>query len=219
METTPFILKEQKPFTLKTKVKEAKIFFKENTFSHFPVVENKILIGLISSIDLEGIIENEKELGDYNYIFNLFFAEETENLLELIKVFAFNETNLVPVIEKNHDYIGYLDLTDILHMYNETPFLNNEGIVLLLEKETKDFSFSEVCQIVETNNGKILGLFITESTGALVKITIKFNSQDINEIIQSFRRYNYNVLSKHKEDFYLEDLKERSDYLQKYLNI
>ena len=93
------------------------------------------------------------------------------------------------------------------------------SIVLLLEKELQDFSFSQVCQIVESNNGKILGLFISETTGVIVKITIKFNSQDVNEIIQAFRRYNYNILSKHKEDFFLEDLKERSDYLQKYLNI
>ncbi|REE80738.1 CBS domain-containing protein [Lutibacter oceani] len=219
METTPFILKEFKPFSLSTKVAQVKLFFKENTFSHFPIVENKTLIGLISEIDIEGIDDNEKQLDDLNYLFNLFFAEETENLLELIKVFAANEANLIPVVKENNNYIGYLDLTDILHVYNETPFLKSEGIVVLLEKEIQDFSFSQVCQIVESNNGKILGLFITETTGAIVKITIKFNSQDVNEIIQTFRRYNYNVLSKHKEDFYLEDLKERSEYLQKYLNI
>jgi len=219
METAPFILKEFQPFTLGTKVAQAKLFFKENTFSHFPIVENKTLIGLISEIDLTGIDDNEKKLDDFNYLFKLFFSEESENLLELVRIFASNETNLIPVVKENHSYIGYLDLIDILHVYNETPFLKGEGIVLLLEKELQDFSFSQVCQIVESNNGKILGLFISETTGVIVKITIKFNSQDVNEIIQAFRRYNYNILSKHKEDFFLEDLKERSDYLQKYLNI
>ena len=219
METAPFILKEFQPFTLSTKVAQAKLFFKDNTFSHFPIVENKTLIGLISEIDLAGIDDNEKKLDDFNYLFKLFFSEESENLLELVRIFASNETNLIPVVKENHSYIGYLDLIDILHVYNETPFLKGEGIVLLLEKELQDFSFSQVCQIVESNNGKILGLFISETTGVIVKITIKFNSQDVNEIIQAFRRYNYNILSKHKEDFFLEDLKERSDYLQKYLNI
>ena len=52
-----------------------------------------------------------------------------------------------------------------------------------------------------------------------MKISLKFSSQDVNEIIQSFRRYDYKVLSDHKEDFYLEDLKDRNDYLRKYLNI
>ena len=41
----------------------------------------------------------------------------------------------------------------------------------------------------------------------------------INEIIQTFRRYNYEIISEHQEDAYIENLKERSDYLDKYLNI
>lgn len=219
METTPFILKEFKPFTLNSKVEVVKLFFKETAFSHFPIVKNNKLIGLISKIEIDKIDTNEKKLEDFGYLINLFFAEQSENLLELIKIFAANETNLVPIIKEDHTYLGYLDLIDILHVYNETPFLNIEGVVLQLEKEIQDFSFSQVCQIVETNNGKVLGLFISETSGAIIKITLKFSARDINEIIQTFRRYNYTVLSKHKEDFYLEDLKERSDYLQKYLNI
>lgn len=219
METAPFLLKDFKPFTPESKVETVKLFFKETAFSHFPIVKNEELIGLISKIDIDKIDADEKKLDDFGYLNNLFFAEKSENLLELLKIFAANETNLVPVISKNHAYLGYLDLIDILHVYNETPFLNTEGVVLQLEKEIQDFSFSQVCQIVETNNGKVLGLFISESSGAILKIMLKFSARDVNEIIQTFRRYNYTVLSKHKEDFYLEDLKERSDYLQKYLNI
>ncbi|UMB59099.1 CBS domain-containing protein [Lutibacter sp. A80] len=219
METAPFILKKIKPFTLESKVEAVKLFFKETAFSHFPIVNNNELIGLISKIDIDEVDANEKKLEDFSYLINLFFVEQSENLLEIIKAFAANEANIVPVIKKDHTYIGYLDLIDILHVYNQTPFLNNEGVVLQLEKEIQDFSFTQVSQIVETNNGKISGLFISETSGAFVKITLKFSAQDINEIIQAFRRYNYTVLSKHKEDFYLEELKERSDYLQKYLNI
>jgi hypothetical protein len=41
----------------------------------------------------------------------------------------------------------------------------------------------------------------------------------MNDIIQTFRRYNYEILSEHHEDLYINNLKERSDYLDKYLNI
>jgi len=219
METSPYILKDFKAFSLETTVEEIKSFFNETTYSHFPVAKENSLIGLISETDVEGLDESKKEIGHFQYLFNVFFTEESNNLLDIIAIFASNETNLIPVIDAQKKYIGYFDLIDILHLYNETPFLNNEGIVLLLEKETRDISFSEICQIVETSGGKILGLFITESTEASVKVSLKFSSQDVNEIIQSFRRYEYKVLSNHEEDFYLEDLKERSKYLQKYLNI
>lgn len=219
MKTSPYILNEYKAFTLLTKVSEAKSLFNETTYCCFPIVKNNKLIGLISENDVQGIIENDKKIGDFQYLFNFFFIEETNNLLDIIKIFAANKTNLIPIVSSKNKYIGYYDLINILHIYNETPFLKNEGPVILLEKELRDYSFSEVCQIVESNNGKVLGLYISETNPTTVKITLKFSSQDVNEIIQSFRRYNYNVLSKHKEDFYLEELKDRTNYLQKYLNI
>ena len=219
METTPFILKDFKAFTMHTSIADVKSCFKETTYCHFPIVEKRKLLGLISETDVQGIDNNEAKVGDFQYLFNFFLVEESNNLLELLKVFASNESNIIPAVNAENDYLGYYDLIDVLHIYNATPFLHNEGAIILLEKEKRDYSFSEICQIVESNSGIVLGLFISEENSDSVKITLKFGAPDINEILQSFRRYNYKVLSNHKEDFYLEDLKERSDYLQKYLNI
>lgn len=219
METSPFILNDFKAFTMQTSIADVKSFFKETTYCHFPIVEKRKLIGLISETDVQGIDNDESVIGEFKFLFNFFLVEESNNLLELLKVFASNETNIIPAVTDKNDYLGYYDLIDVLHIYNATPFLNNEGAIILLEKEKHAYSFSEVCQIVESNNGTVLGLFISEVNPQSVKITLKFSAPDINEILQSFRRYNYKVLSNHKEDFYLEDLKERSMYLQKYLNI
>ena len=52
-----------------------------------------------------------------------------------------------------------------------------------------------------------------------MQITLKIASGSVNEIIQTFRRYGYSIISENQEDSYLEGLKERSDYLDKYLNI
>ncbi|NOR27834.1 MAG: CBS domain-containing protein [Lutibacter sp.] len=219
METTPYILNEFKAFTLQSKIANIRALFNETTYSHFPIVKNNQLIGVIAETDIQGLPKNEDTLENYYYLSNLFFTKESTNLLEILKVFASNETNLIPVINTKNEYLGYYDLIDILHVYKDTPFLNNEGVIILLEKELRDYSFSEICQIVESNNGKVLGLFISETNSTTVKVTLKFSAQDVNEIIQTFRRYSYQVLSNHKEDFYLEDLKDRSDYLRKYLNI
>jgi hypothetical protein len=47
---------------------------------------------------------------------------------------------------------------------------------------------------------------------------MKISLGAINEIIQTFRRYNYEII-RTPEDDYINNLKERSDYLDKYLNI
>ena len=73
--------------------------------------------------------------------------------------------------------------------------------------------------LVESNDAKILGLFISNSNEETTQITLKITQSNFNEIIQTFRRYNYTILSEHQEDSYLNSLKERSDYLDKYLSI
>jgi len=219
MDTTPYILKEFEAFNLKSKISEIKAFFRETTFTHFPVIDEKSLIGLISETDINSIDDDLKEIGDFRYLLNSFFTKKINNFIEFFRIFSLNDTNLIPVINSKKEYIGYYDLIDGLHFFNDAPFFKHEGIVLLLEKETSAISFSEISQIIESNKGKVLGVFLSEITGKTTKVSVKFDTPDFNDIIQSFRRYDYTILSNHDEDFYLEDLKERSIYLQKYLNI
>lgn len=78
---------------------------------------------------------------------------------------------------------------------------------------------SQISQIVESNNGKLLGMFVSSAEADKIQITVKIALGSLNDIIQTFRRYNYEIISEHQEDNYLNALKERSDYLDKYLNI
>jgi hypothetical protein len=72
---------------------------------------------------------------------------------------------------------------------------------------------------VESNGVKILGFYISERSNGFTQVTLKVASDEINEIMQTFRRYDYKIISNHDNDIYLEDLKNRSDYLQKYLEM
>jgi Mg/Co/Ni transporter MgtE len=139
--------------------------------------------------------------------------------LDVLEVFAKNETNLLPVLDEKNNYVGYYELEDVIRFLYETPFLKEEGGVLIVAKEVNTFSMSQVAQIVESNQAKILGLFISNVTQNTVEITIKMSQSGLNDIIQTFRRYEYEIISEHQEDSYLNGLKERSDYLDKYLNI
>jgi hypothetical protein len=78
---------------------------------------------------------------------------------------------------------------------------------------------SQIAQIVEGNNSKILGSIISFSDEQIVQVTLKIVSGNMNEIIQTFRRYNYDIISNHQDDTYIEKLTERSAYLDKYLSL
>jgi hypothetical protein len=125
----------------------------------------------------------------------------------------------MPILDEKSNYLGYYELNDIMHLFNETPFFAEPGGIIIVEKGIQDYSFSEISQIVESNDAKLLGAFISKMDSDLVQITMKIGNKSLNDIIQTFRRYSYNIVSGHEEDSYLESLKERSQYLDKYLNM
>ena len=217
-EITNYITNDFKAIDSQETIATVQDFFDDLTFSHFPVVEEGIYIGSIASDDIE-TFDSAKKITDYKYTFERFFARTNMIWLDVLEVFAKNHTNLLPVLDENNKYVGYYEIEDIMKFFHETPFLKEPGGIIVVKKGILDYSMSQITQIVESNNGKLLGLFISEADVESVQVTVKISLGAMNEIIQTFRRYNYEIISEHQEDNYINNLKERSDYLDKYLNI
>ncbi|MFB0910573.1 MAG: Mg/Co/Ni transporter MgtE [Flavobacterium sp.] len=218
MEIRDYITTDFKAIDSQDSIATVKDFFDDLNFSHFPVVEQGIYIGSISFEDIENF-DNDKKVVDYKYTLGSFFTRTDSIWLEVLEVFAKNHTNLIPVLDEKNSYVGYYEIDDIMSFFHQTPFLKEQGRIIKVKKGVLDYSMSQITQIVESNNGKLLGLFISESDVNSIEITMKISLGAINEIIQSFRRYNYEIMSEHQEDNYINSLKERSDYLDKYLNM
>lgn len=219
MQTSDYIAKDVKALSLNSTVKDAQNLFNRLTFTHIPVVENNIYLGCISEADVSTLEATDRTIDDIRHLLDTFFADNNANWFELLKEFACNETTIIPAINKDKKYVGYFELSDILNVFNHTPFLNEPGAILVVSKAVRDYSFSEIAQIIESNNGKLLGAFVSKIEDEIAEITIKLNDTDLNNTIQSFRRYAYTILTGIHEDEYLKSLQERSEYLQKYLNI
>ena len=219
MNINDYILKDLKTLRLDSLVKSAQKQCKNFPITHIPVVENGKLVGSFAQSDVQTIENSEDEISNYSYLFESFFADEKATVLELLKLFADNDCNIIPVLNADKNYIGYYDLSDVLDVFANSPFLYDESATLVVEKNEKEYSMSEIVQIVEANNATLLGLYISTRKRDTVEVTLKVSTEDINEMIQTFRRYNYAIITEHKDDVYLEDLKDRSEYLQKYLKM
>ena len=219
MNINDYILKEIKAFHLNDSIKKAQKVFESYPITHFPVIENNKLIGSFSEDDIHTIESKDDELVSYSHLMNSFFADEEATVLELLKIFANNNTTIIPVLDKDKNYMGYYDLCDVLDVFSTSPFMIEESVTLIIEKLEMDYSMGEISQIAEANGAKLLGLYLSEKQNNFVQVTLKIVSDKINEIIQTFRRYDYKIISSHENDIYLEDLKNRSDYLQKYLEM
>ncbi|MFV8345045.1 CBS domain-containing protein [Flavobacterium sp. ZB4P13] len=217
-EITEYITNDFKAIDSQDSIAAIQDFFSELHFSHFPIVEEGVYIGSIASEDIE-TFDSDKKASDYRFTLEGFFTRTNTMWLDVLEVFAKNHTNLVPVLDENNTYMGYYEIEDIMKFFHETPFLKEPGGIIVVKKGVLDYSMSQITQIIESNNGKLLGLFISEADIESVEVTLKITLGAMNEIIQTFRRYNYEIISEHQEDNYINNLKERSDYLDKYLNI
>lgn len=213
-----FIIRNNKYFDLETSFSEVVDVLINKNLTHFPVVENDIFLGNISLDDAETFNQNST-IGEARSLFEIFFVRETSFWFEVLELFSKHQANIIPVLNKNNHLIGYYLFDDIIPFFNKTPFLNEIGTTVIIEKDIYNYSISQISQIFEINNSRILGIIISEIKENKAQIIIKATSININEIIQSLRRYEYDIISEHIEDQFLTDLKDRSDYLDKYLNI
>jgi len=218
LNTLQYIINDIKPFGVSTNILDVQSAFNQLTYTHIPVEKEGVYLGSISGNDVH-CFESTKQLNDFLYSLEPFFVRENTNWLDILEAFAIHNSNIMPVLSKENKYLGYYELGDIMSLFNNTPFLNEPGGIIVIEKELRDYSFSEICQIIESNDAKILGVFISKMDGATMQATIKIGHTGINAIVQAFRRYGYHIVSKHEEDKFLEILKDRSSYLDKYLNI
>jgi len=218
MQLQDFIINDIKPLGIADKVSDLQLLFNQLTYSHIPILDNGVYLGCISETDGH-CFDGAKSISDCKYAIEGFFVRPTTNWLDVLEAFAQNDSNIMPVLSRKNKYLGYYELNDIMHLFNETPFFSEPGGILIVEKGIHDYSFSEISQIVESNNAKLLGAFISKMDSDLARITVKIGNASLNDIIQTFRRYSYNIVSGHEDDSYIESLKERSQYLDKYLNM
>ena len=218
MQLQDFVINDIKPLKITDKIDDLQMLFNQLTYSHIPIQNEGVYMGCVSETDVH-CFDSTITISDCNHTIEGFFVRSTTNWLDVLEAFAQNDSNIMPVLDEKNTYLGYYELNDIIHLFNETPFFAEPGGILIVEKGIHDYSFSEISQIVESNDAKLLGAFVSKMSSDLVQVTLKIGNTSLNEIIQTFRRYSYNIVSGHEEDSYIESLKDRSQYLDKYLNM
>ena len=127
--------------------------------------------------------------------------------------------SLVPVLDNSGNYLGVITHNTIVERFSTYAAVNQPGSIIVLRMHAKDYLASQIVQIVESNDAKLLSLFIsTPPDSTSLDITLKVNRQDISAMIQTFQRYDYEIKASwlDDDDDYLQD---RYDSLMNYLSI
>ncbi len=204
--------------TLTTSIEEVQLLFEAHSLSALTVCEGDTFIGVLCKEAVEGATK-EASVVDYQYALEHYFISLSATWDAVIEAFASYHTDMLPVINENQQFIGYYCLKDFMQQLTKTPFIQEAGRVLILEKSAHDYSFTEISRIVEENGGKVLGLYLSNRTENYVHITLKLITNRLSEILQHLRRYGYGILTEKDDDHYRQELKDIADYFEKYLDL
>ena len=92
-EITNYITNDFRAIDSQETIASIQDFFIDVNFSHFPILEDGIFIGSISSDDVE-TFDTDKKAIDYKYTLERFFARKSMIWLDVLEVFAKNHTNI-----------------------------------------------------------------------------------------------------------------------------
>ena len=155
--------------------------------------------------------------------FRLFspYVTEDQHIYEVIELASRLSLSIIPVLDHNNHYKGVITHNDLIHYFADFSALKEPGAIIVLDMSIHDYSLSQIAQIVESNDAKILSLYISShSSSTRLEVTLKINRNDLTSIIQTFTRYNYTIQSTFMDHDDMDSLYEnRYEMFMKYLSI
>ena len=189
--------------------------------SHLPIVNNTEFQGLISDTDIYDMNSPDEPIGNHSLSLFSPYIQEGQHVYEAIELIAKLKLSIVPVLDQNKHYIGMITAQRLMQYMGDLFAVKNPGGIIVLEINANDYSLTQISQIVESNDAKILSMYITSSPDSTkMDLTLKINRIDITSIIQTFVRFEYIVKAQFMEVDEMENLyTNRYEQFMLYLNI
>lgn len=218
MLVTDYISKDFIPPESNQTVGHALRLAQEFNLSHVPIFEGLSFIGNLSKEILEDNEEVKKlsELKEFN---EFFYMTSNGSLLEAVQNFHTYTTNLQVVLSAELKYMGLLMIDDVISALSVMPFIAEPGAIIIVEVSLKQYSISEIAKIAESNNARIIGLFVVSYQQDTIRIAVKLISESLSSVGETFERFNYTVLHKFFNDEKENMMKDRYEMLMKFLDI
>jgi acetoin utilization protein AcuB len=189
--------------------------------SHLPVIQEKAYFGLISDRFIEDLNLSETALDLLTVQIPSPHVHPQQHIFEIASLMYKYVLTLIPVVDDDHIYLGSITLTDLFRHLTQLLSVPEPGGVIILRTSANNYSASQISQIVEGNDARILSLLVhkPDDSGNL-EITVKVDQVDLSAVIQTFTRYGYEISAVYMDDSMLNSIYEdRMELLLRYMNI
>ena len=220
MKAVDLIHNDVPPILPEESMEKALSWMDEFKVKHLPVVKDGKYLGLISD---EMILDHNTlsdDISQLSLMGRQYAVKRTAHMYKVIHLMSSHLLTLVPVVDDQYDFFGSISSNHLMKMIALHTGFNQSGAVIVLQINDFDYQMSQIAQIVEINNAKILG-FYTESLldSNQLRVTIKLNQSKLGPVLQTFSRYDYQIYEIFTDDETTNEYQDRYDHLMNYLNI
>lgn len=189
-------------------------------FHQLPIVDNKEYKGLVTEEQLIQVSDDQLTLKNIKSLSPLIYIFDYQHVYDALQIISIYKTDILPVLNKQMQYIGVITNNDILKSVNSTLNNADNGAIIVIELDARDQSFTHLSHLIESENTKI----VHASSRAIpdsnkIEITIKLNKNNISSVIASLWRFDYEVKATFNDDTDQDELLDRYDHLMNYLDL
>jgi predicted transcriptional regulator len=207
------------PLQLNDTVADAREKLAAGSYKEYPVVEENHFVGLLK----EESLEEKKETDQISLLqeeFDHSLSRPDDFFLVPLKLMHQRKLSLLPVVNNEGEYKGTISAEEILETAAQYNAAGEPGGIIVLQMSPLQFSISEIGRIVESNNAKIIHLNTwTDAASGQLMVAIKINKADLQDVLATLDRYEYNVVQYFGENLSEEGLKKNFEHLMHYLNL
>jgi len=188
--------------------------------TEMPLVEDGLFLGLLTENAILDFDSLDRKIGRNKVELDPTAVSSYEHIYEVIGKMAGKKLSLLPVLDDAKQYVGSISLAKLVDHIAQLGAMKDPGGILQVEMNVNDYSLAEIATLVESNGAKIVSSYVsTHDDSTKMDLTIKINQTDLSAIIQTFERYNYNLVASFHKSELEDDLKKRYDAFLHYLNM
>jgi|TARA_B100000965_G_C19403729_1_gene674423 predicted transcriptional regulator len=220
MKAIELIQNDIPPVRINETIEKALNWMDEFKLNHIPVVNETEYVGLLSDDMVYDYNQLKDPISNINFIGKQQSVLENAHFFQVMSLISSYKLSVVPVCDEQRNYKGSISTKKLINVFSKQSGFNSSGAVITLLVNDFDYQLSQIAQIIESNDAKILSLYSEnlESNNQL-KLTIKISDGKLGAVLQTFSRYDYTVQDVFSDDEINNQSKQRYDHLMKYLNV
>lgn len=220
MLASEIVITEIPSLSTKDSVAQAIEWMDEFKVTHLAVTDGYNFLGLINENYLLNVEDQIERIGQHEHFLEKVHAYENEHVFEIVKKVQKHRLSLIPILNEKELFVGTITVFNLMEVIAEMPVVKNPGGIIVMDINQIDYSLSEISRIVESNDAKILGCFISRAhDNNSIELTIKINKLNVQDVIQTFERFGHEITASYDESSSKDDMEDRYNNLMNYLNM